>query len=53
VPIYVSGNVFTHVRPFVPDPSEADPLGGVAEWLEGIRPQDFSSSPPGDRLAAE
>jgi len=53
VPIYVSGDLFTHLRPFVPDPSDADPLGGVAEWLERIRPQDFSSSTPGDRLAAE
>ena len=53
LPIYVSGDVFTHVRPFAPDPSDADPLGQVAEWLERIRPQDFGSSTTGDRLAAE
>jgi len=53
VPIYVNDDVFTHVRPFAAKPSEADPLGGVAEWLERIKPEDFSSSPPGDRIAAE
>ena len=54
VPIFVAGDVFSHVQPFSSLTSEEDQLGGgVAEWLERIDPADFSAGPPNDRLTEE
>ena len=43
IPIYVSPDVFSHVRLFAPPDADGDPP--LAEWLEQITPDDFSSSP--------
>jgi len=54
VPIFVAGDVFSHVEPFASLASGEDQLGGrVAEWLERIAPADFSAGPSNDRLIAE
>lgn len=53
IPIYVSPDVFAHVKPFRSAPPASDDGGQLAEWLERIRPEDFSSRSPSDRIAGE
>lgn len=54
VPVYVNADVFAHVQPFSPAPPPlVDDHAELRRWLERIRPTDFSSSSPSDRLPAE
>jgi len=53
LPIFVAGDVFSHVQPFPSVTSAEDQPGEVAEWLERINPDDFPSTPPTDHLAAD
>jgi len=43
VPIYATREALSHAEPLPPDPNAEHRRAEVRQWLEGLKPDDFSS----------
>lgn len=49
VPIYATTAALDHAESLSPSPSTPNPGGNVRQWLEQVKPEDFSSGVPDEQ----